>query len=168
MCALFFAALVTWDYIRFANWHYTKLTQKSFNVPNLQFTKPSPKHHYFQKLTFHQIFEIRATDPWELPWISSNITFYQTTFFKYYILPNYIFNIVSINKKPNNLPNQKPYTRPIYFRDLQCTKPPQKLTLYQTKNWHWTKPVENVTLYQTQLKTYIVPNPTKNWHWTKL
>ena len=51
---------------------------------------------------------------------------------------------------------------PIYFRDLQCTKPPQKLTLYQTKNGHWTKPVENVTLYQTQLKTYIVPNPTKN------
>ena len=155
------------DYIRFANWHYTKLTQKSFNVPNLQFTKPSPKLHYFQKLTFHQTFEIRATDPWELPWISSNITFYQTTFFKYYILPNYIFNIVSINKKPNNLPNQKSYTMPIYFRDLQCTKPPQKLTLYQTKNGHWTKPVENVTLYQTQLKTYIVPNTTKNWHLTK-
>ena len=44
---------IAWDYIRFANWHYTKLTQKSFNVPNLQFTKPSPKHHYFQELTFY-------------------------------------------------------------------------------------------------------------------
>ena len=29
------------DYIKFANLHFAKLTQKTFNLPTLHFTKPS-------------------------------------------------------------------------------------------------------------------------------
>ena len=33
--------LLGWDYIKFANLHFAKLTQKTFNLPTLHFTKPS-------------------------------------------------------------------------------------------------------------------------------
>ena len=38
---LFLASHQMSDYIKFANLHFAKLTQKTFNLPTLHFTKPS-------------------------------------------------------------------------------------------------------------------------------